>query len=280
MYGLGPVLLQNDWKIFLCKVLRNNFLLLALSLQTPTVMKSIKSIILLSLLVVLVASCTVYKPAIPDIPILTEQGDMQIDAAYSLQGGGNMTLSGALTDHLALQLYADGLGTGGRHDDGYDMNRSSSFRGALGIYQFRNEKAMFALYGGASFGRIHSVYDAVANDSVEHYYQNNYRSFFIQADAGWKPSESFECAARLLIGRLDLEGDDIAYNKLSQDIKSVTPWSESSVVIEPSMLLRVGGPNLKGTLKLGYAWAPDIHRGFFPLNVSLGLTYRLSLKSL
>lgn len=220
----------------------------------------------------LATSCSVYHPQMVDVPLLTHKGDGHADLGVSMQWllvptsiEANVSGSYAATDWLAVQ--AAGV---------YDGSKTGYAQAAMGYYH-PWEKFTFEAYLGGGLGHANSLGDK--ERETQKYTEGDYRTLFVQLDAGW---------VSLLSGHLDLgmgvKGglffpDFVHYSATdSHGQRSMAQYDDMHTLIEPMLMLRVGGEHLKLSLKAGltqlFRKGADAQFDYSPIGVSAGINYR------
>lgn len=221
----------------------------------------------------LFGSCA-YKPQLTTIPLMEKKGDLQIDASIS-PATLSFSASGsyAFTDHIAAQLFGD-FSTVMMYGEG-----------AVGFFNgFRNHIVVegYLGFGGGSF-----IYNT-ESDSI-HYEGNHYLGF-----------TQFNIGKRINNRRLHLDfggGVKIGYLFHNMSITDIEPNSNrvttyhqiNSTVIEPNIVFRIGGKQLKfsiqGNYSLFHQWNHReklIHGKKLlyacPFNIGLGVSFRIPTK--
>lgn len=231
------------------------------------------SLFLMLLLAGVVSSCVVYHPHNADIPLLHEKGEMQLDASASL--------SAPLLAHPAL-------------------NASFSYAplSALGMQASVSVTNVNTFYAQAMVGTFHPFdrmvlegylgygYGMSCNDNINtvrdvHYrVDGQYSLYFGQVDIGW---------VNLVEGDLDIGMGVKGGLMKSQWEKVLLPEDGnesieenllgSHYLIEPQLMLRIGGQKVKFSINVSYAYLTDwpTDNNFFNyerFSASLGLHFR------
>ena len=220
----------------------------------------------------LMAACSVYHPQMTDLPLIHHKGDGHVEANVSydilvIHLSAEMNLSGSygLTDKLAVQGMLS-----------YDFERSGSAQAAIGLYK-PIEKFVIEGYLGAGGGVINTEYTDTDNDDTKRTCEGHYLSAFVQGNAGW---------VGLLNGHLDL-GAGVKCGFFNPDITigalidNGTPdhYGDSHFLLEPQLMLRMGGEHLKVTLRAGFCTlepfnSSDATPPYAPTSFAAGLNYR------
>lgn len=186
----------------------------------------------------ILTSCTLYKPQLADIPLISQKGDVQAAAAvYVLpEPGLDATISVGLTNHLAAQVHTS--------IDYIDVHYAHT---ALGLY-FPYEKSTLETYLGVGHGNGSVYIDADPATAEGPYFCS-----FLQANYGWhlSPKSAFG---------FSFKGGVIfpftKYHCLGYENGDWTTISdvdmEGRFFVEPQLFYRVGGEHVKFQIQLGF----------------------------
>lgn len=214
----------------------------------------------------MLSSCIVYHPQMVSLPLLKEKGETQIDASFSIDPlflpSANISAAHGLTDHLALQAAANLMPNG--------SNGCYYGQAAPGYYLPLPHSMVFEAYGGAGLGT--SRYEP--NDAKTEHYQADYQIGFAQCNFGFRDLT----AAHIDLG-IGLKGGIMHVNYSRE--KADTPTKEgqgNTALIEPHLLVRLGGEHVKLTLQAGYTYLPQTYGqeagfSYLPFNAALGMAF-------
>ncbi|MBO7489554.1 MAG: hypothetical protein J6T88_04670 [Bacteroidales bacterium] len=186
----------------------------------------------------ILTSCTLYKPQLADIPLISQKGDVQAAAAvYVLpEPGLDATISVGLTNHLAAQVHTN--------IDFIDVHYAHT---ALGLY-FPYEKSTLETYLGVGHGNGSVYIDADPAGA-----EGPYLCGFLQANYGWHLSPKSAFGFSFKGGALFPEID---YYCPGYENGAVTTISgvdrEARFFIEPQLFYRIGGECVKFQIQLGF----------------------------
>jgi hypothetical protein len=229
-------------------------------------MKSKLIIIVAISLLVLTNSCTVYQPAMADIPLISKKHELRIDAGTTTNLSTNATISYGLTDKIAVQAFANTNAT-----DNYGM------QGALGYYKNVGENTIMEIYGGFRY----SYCDAYNAASPGHLV-GTYQTYFTQFNLG-KINSKFahmEYGIGIKAGMLHSDITDKNYYEYLYTSEPYPTYKDNSLLFEPTAFIRFGGERLKVNLKVGGCSIfkftnTDKYIPYSQLNLGIGLNYRL-----
>lgn len=228
-----------------------------------------KKIAYLFLPVLLLVSCEVYRPALPDIPILEQKGDAQVEAGFNFPFSADVSAAYAVTDHLAVQAYGEydladagivGLGTG---------------RMAVGYYTPWSSMMYVGLYAGGSLGVTNQLIHRNEYDDHTH---SDFHTLFAQFDWGIRPASWFEFAVRIAVGTMGYTPSRTKtyYETGLVDHSTDTPFS--GFMLEPSARISFGARNFKVNIKGGISMIPNCYEFHEPYMIGLGVSYRFGLR--
>ena len=221
-------------------------------------------------------SCSVYHPQMTDVPLITHQGDGHAEYSASIDWMGvpiaienNLSISYGVTDWLAVQAAGS-----------TDMGRGLYGQAAAGIYKAFGS-AVVELYGGYGTGYC---YNDDSKKSHSWYQQGRYQVGYGQLDFGW---------VGLIDGHLDigfgLKGGmvypDVTLwkEKVAEDGNTYmvreTDYKEQHLLVEPQLMLRVGGQHLKACIRLGCCDLTPVKKEaellpYAPFSIAVGVNYR------
>lgn len=230
-----------------------------------------------------VTSCTVYHPQAVDIPLINHAGDTRVDAAMSMSMwvvpdafNINATVSHGFNDWFTGQAH---LNYGG---DNYYAQV------APGYYLPLSSKSVFEVYAGYGFGGV----DRTNDDDSRNYgdgtsrkssdFSGRFHLPFVQANIGWHDllSSHFDIGFGLKAGAFLPDYEYHAYDDNGDEILSRREiYNTGNLLIEPQLMLRVGGKKVRFSVKLGVAvmsdWMNDDAKGMIYdfATGSIGLTF-------
>lgn len=251
-------------------------------------------------------SCaTVYHPQLASLPLISEQGELQLQAGGSLDDfmTSNLSVAYGLTDKLAIQGF-------GRVNSGDNLDLFH-LQLALGRYS-QNEKGLIKeFYGGAAFGmhkfewntsrdyvgdplysNLPEIRDAEFSDYE--YVNGNYQMLFVQGNIG-KKFKNFEWALGCKIGGIHAAIQDYQENYVEtlfvenlnndggyfRDIYETVSqaYNPFNLLVEPQAEFRFGWEHFKFSYRIGFSIfgnsSPELRRIYYTgFNSGLGLHYR------
>ncbi len=213
------------------------------------------------LLGLLMIGCVVYHPQTIDVPLISERGDLKIDAGISLLPSVHSTVSYGLTDKVAIQAFGS-----------YGYDSRYYLQAAAGIYKETKPSRILELYGG---------YGYAYHDANPGSLDGNYQQIFTQLNYGIISTESsnFESGVGLKIGYFHSSLDDHNYYYPLSFTGPYDVINDHSILLEPIAFIRAGGDHLKFSLKLGGAFIyklsnRDKYLPYMFINLGLGLHYQ------
>lgn len=226
------------------------------------------------LLALLATSCAVYAPKTAVVPLLEQQGDLQVGAALDASTGIALTAAVAATDHIGLQLSGD-VGFPSEND-----LVKFNLRPAVGYFwPLAEGRVSIGLYGGADLARnvcqfTHNLGSTPTCDR----YDIHSTTLFGQFDVVWAPAPWVDIAYRLSCGNLHYDRTITALpvEELPADPPQRTVGN--SFLVENTLQLRLGGPRLKALISASLAQIPHLPQEenlyYRPLTFGLGLSYQ------
>lgn len=225
-------------------------------------LRSINICLMLSLLM---TGCTLYKPQLADIPLISHKGDVQAAAAVYLypEPGLDATLSVGLTDHIATQFHTS-----------FDYITVHYSHAALGLF-FPYEKSTLETYLGIGLG-----HGDVYIDADPAWADGPYMSAFSQTNYGWKLSAKsavgFAFKGGVIFPETDYEYPGV---RNGQETTIYNKDREGRFFIEPQFFYRVGGEHVKFQIQLGFNHIinkPEHNvLRYAPLSLSTGISINL-----
>ena len=205
----------------------------------------------------------VYQPQAVDIPLINKKNDLRIDAGISNLTSANATISYGLTDKVAVQTFGS-----------YQSGEKFYFQGAIGLYKKQNIQQVMEWYGGFGYGKGDAYNDANPGNLY-----GNYQQYFIQMNYGKTGCKfahmdyGFGLKAGLLHSNLT---DHHYYDNFTEPPFMI--YHDNSLLVEPTVFLRLGGEKLKFKIQLGSCWINKFTHTdkAFPYNVinlGMGLNY-------
>ena len=207
-------------------------------------------------------SCTLYKPQLADIPLISQKGDMQAAASLYIlpEPGLDATISVGLTNHLAAQVHTS--------IDFIDVHYAHT---ALGLY-FPYEKSTFETYLGVGHGHGSVYIDADPATAEGPYFCS-----FLQANYGWHLSNksafgfSFKGGAIFPFFEYNCPGYENGAWTTINDVDK-----EARFFLEPQLFYRIGGEHVKFQIQLGFNQVInkpeyDVLR-YLPISLSTGIS--------
>lgn len=237
-----------------------------------------------------------YAPNTAHAPLLSEKGETRINALYSTGGnsefnGGELQLAHALSKNIGVMVNAMTASKSEQIDEwGFDPNWSATSnyhteKGSgsyieigAGYFKAFDEKKKWIgeVYSGIGTGTANNDYGFGDNSRV-----NSFK-FFIQPSIGYK-SKYFEA---MLVPKLSFISWDVkeknirnaANNYIASDLR-IIQGKKSFVSVEPALLFRAGGKNLK--MQCGLSFSNFNSSSFYnedlieTLNASIGASINL-----
>ena len=200
-------------------------------------------------MLIFLSSCAVYYPQPVDIPLISEKGDLRIDAGGLLVSGvlvgGHSTVSYGITNVLAAQVYAS-----------LDLVGRSYIQFAPGLFNSFENDRVIEFYGGYGFGA----------DS----WGGSYQLAFSQFNIG-KVGTRFEHGFGLKGGYIFAQNELYIHRNSPQ---------ENGWLIEPSVMLRYGNERVKFSTRINFLWTESIPReNYMPLTMSVGVNINLNTRT-
>lgn len=225
-----------------------------------------KKVTFLLVSAILFASCEVYRPALSNIPILEQKGDVEIEAGLNFPVSADLSAAYAITDHIAVQAYGE-----------YDLADAdkvglASGRLALGYYTPWSGHMYVGVYAGGSLGVTNQQNHF---EDYELYTHSDFHTLFVQADWGIRPVSWFDFAVRLAVGNMGYSPSQAkVYHDTDQRVSSEgDPFS--GWMWEPSVRLGFGSRNFKFNIKGGLSIIPQCNDFHEPYMIGFGISYRM-----
>ena len=223
------------------------------------------------LLSCLVASCTMYKPELANIPLIDHKGDMRLSGtlycypvpAYNDRIGDffipvpgiSASFSAGITDRWAINTFADFQG------DVYYAHA------AAGLYK-EFDHSVLEGYLGLGYGHGYTHWDAEpATVNID------YLLPFVQVNYGWHLNSHND------IGFSLRTGDYIPVNtKINHPYENPTHPVQAPL-IEPQIFIRYGGEKVKSQIQVGYTYLFGWPRygllGYYSFSIGTGISISL-----
>ena len=247
--------------------------------------KRMRYVFLSAVLSLTVTSCTVYHPQAVDIPLINHAGDTRVDAAMSVSMwvipdavNFNATVSHGFNDWFTGQAHVNYGG------DNYYAQV------APGYYLPLGGKSVFEVYAGYGFGGVDRTNERDSKDYEDGSsrkssdFSGRYHLPFVQANIGWHDllKSHFDIGFGLKTGAFLPDYEYHAYDENGDEILSRREtYNTTNLLIEPQLMLRIGGEKVRFSLKLGVAlmsdWMNDDANGMIYdfVTGSVGLTFTL-----
>ncbi|MBP5548683.1 MAG: hypothetical protein J6X58_07335 [Bacteroidales bacterium] len=215
-------------------------------------------------------SCVMYHPHNVDIPLLEQKGDLRIDGSLNmtfplLDGtGANATVSWAPLNMLGLQA------SGSISDpENYQV------QAAVGTFKGWG-KSVLEFYVGAAKG--HSYYE-FSNKQAN--VGGPYNMFFGQINFGWNhlANDIVDVGVGFKSGMMNPNWSKETYDESTGTWSIAATHTDPHLLIEPLLMLRMGGEHLKFCINVAYSvfadWPTDDNNfNYTRLSVGAGLNYK------
>ncbi len=246
-------------------------------------MKDIFRLVGFMIFIVLMTSGSAYQPQMVDISLLNEKSDLRIDLGHSFLSSNNLTVTYALKDNIALQVYGN-----------FGLNDVSHIQAASGYFLEIGDKSILECYVGVGNGHANFDYNSLRNmgtySDIYGYRQGtrlsevnlqsygNYMEYFTQLNYGITDIciANIDLGFSLKIGYLDshMKESFSRGNTIYMD-----DYLNKSIHLEPLAMIRFGGKKLKLSLKVGSGWMYNLSKTDTPipydvLNAGIGLNYK------
>jgi len=249
----------------------------------PQGMKDIFRLVGCLIFIVLMTSGSAYQPQMVDIPLINEKSEVRIDLGHSFLSSNNLTVTYALKDNIALQVYGN-----------FGLNEVSHIQAAAGYFLEIGNKSILECYIGIGDGHANFDYNSLRNmgtpSDIYGYRQGsrlsevnlksygNYKEYYTQLNYGITDISiaNIDFGFSLKIGYLDasMKESFIRGNSIYMDA-----YFNKSIHLEPLALIRFGGNRLKISLKVGSGWMYNLSKTDTPIpydvfNAGIGLNYK------
>jgi hypothetical protein len=258
-------------------------------------MKTVIQILFLGMILSFSGCVTLYKPNSVYSPLLKAKGEANVSASVGMSGNGlvNVQAAYAVSNHAAIMV--DGMYHNRESSDNSSVEKLNIFSGEVGAGYFTmlgaNKNKLFQCYGGAGYG--------TSSDKIETTDQSNpeasarYFNVFVQPGVALITRDNLELAVDLRANYVHMYNiQAYLYDQFdwwNTDFQYYSDTTLNFVNLEPTVTLKVGGKNLKGTFQLG-AIVPTINSnayydvntssrlGFSLVKVSFGISYTFKKK--
>lgn len=227
--------------------------------------------------------CSVYHPQAVDIPLINHPGDARIDLSAAMSYWivpdaitANLTASYGFNDWLTGQVHANFGG-----DNYYGQI-------APGFYIPLGQKSVFETYIGIGYGggwRDNVDHENSSGASSNYSFSGHYLLPFVQGDIGWHDLTrlNIDLAFGLKVGGFKPDYDTYDVNANGDEISGTRDtYTKNNLLLEPQVMLRLGGEHMKLNFRVGFAWLSDLAKDksstkfvYDPVTASLGLTFFL-----
>lgn len=226
------------------------------------------------ILALLLSSCTaVYVPNTHNIPLLSEQGDININTSagtngYDFQG------SYAVSDHLGVMTNISAANT--TSDSTRNFHKHLFVEGGPGYYLKLSDAARFEVFGTAGYGYVSGLYGYYFISYTEDIVEGNFYRFAIQPTIG-ATTDYFDGAFAVKLAYFSTVN-----LKTNQDFsyygKPYSPPELSAFLIEPTITVRGGYKFVMFNVQTGVSLPVDATPDFRwrPFIFSVGLTYKMN----
>lgn len=233
-------------------------------------MKKTFKLTVLALLSLMATGCSIYNPMCVDIPLVREQGELQMEGAViPLEYDEilpRVSMAYGITDRLAAAVSLDPF-------RGYSQAMA-------GAYFPMGEKFVWEVYGGGGIG-------AGSTREYAHGYSHSgkYGVAFVQIDGGWRNLTRFlnlDIAFSLKTGWLHsylniCDGWSYYQDSLGMEHSYLAYHNatENSLLVEPTVEVRFGWPDFKFNVKVGYCHLFGCKYGMYgDIGIGFGMSYR------
>jgi hypothetical protein len=190
---------------------------------------------------------TFYKPTMANVPLHDKAGDVQLSANYGYSGG-ELQLSGALTNHLYLSANGQFLRKKTKEDS---LSLYRSFEIAVGYYSWLDKAKTVKLDLAAGYGPGDIDYRFLIETipmQLRFHVASKYHKVFIQPSLGLN-TEDTDFAISLK-GSVMYHYDFTDYYNPSQQHKAFSPIG----YLEPILTVKKGIKNIRLLVQAGLVW--------------------------
>jgi len=211
-------------------------------------------------MLIFLSSCAVYYPQPIDIPLISEKGDLRIDAGgFIVPGalGGHSTISYGITDILAAQMYAS-----------FDLAGGVHLQFAPGLFKHFENDVVIELYSGYGIGNtiINSFASAFGH-------RVGYQLAFSQFNIG-QVRANFDYGFGLK-GGYAFGFDEIFDHETNRRLIRKNGW-----LVEPSAMIRFGSERVRYKAQVGFLWTQTKPvQNYLPLSLSFGVNINLNTRT-
>lgn len=195
-------------------------------------------------------SCApIYIPNDVNAPLLTKEGEATLSLNYGTNGF-NYQSAYALTNNLAFQINGQNLAQdiNSRNKESINVNEPEQtvnyYEAAFGYYYPFNETTILEIFTGGGIGNSSALdtYNIFTKNKI--YAEGEFYKMFLQLDIGNK--------REFIEGGVALRFAYIEFTKYKFENFKFT-GKPSSILFEPTVFLRLGGPIFKFKTQLGFA---------------------------
>jgi hypothetical protein len=221
-------------------------------------MKAIAQIVLLNTVLSFSGCVTLYKPNTVYSPLLKEKGEANASASVGLSGNGlfNVQAAYAVSNHAAILI--DGMyHNRQKGDDKSSVEKLTIFSGEVGAGYFNtmgtNRNTLFQCYAGGGYG---TSTDKIENsDQTYPEVSARYFNVFVQPGVALITKDNLELAFDVRANYVHMyDINAFLYDQFdwwNTDFQYYADTTLNFVNMEPTVTIRIGGKNLKGTFQLG-----------------------------
>lgn len=213
-----------------------------------------------------ISGCVIY-PHTLDIPLISEKNEIKIDAGVSVMPSASATVSYGLTSKMVVQASAN---VGGENH---------YIQGAVGFFKNYRQNNVMEVYAGVGTG-----YGDAYQSSMPGNLAGNYQLSFAQLNLGKRKLKfaNMDIGAGLKSGLLTSNLSDKNYFYWYSEYGPFPSYKDLSVLFQPSVVARIGGENLKFSLKVSGLWLHSFSENDrqFPyshFNLGIGLNYAFKI---
>lgn len=228
--------------------------------------------------VTLLASCSIYHPQSVDMPLIQQRGEVRADVAASASAWlivPDVVTVGAtgtygVTDWMAAQLHAN---------YGFD---NWYVHAAPGLYKPIGEKFVMESYVGFGYGGVNHTDKSSTDQSTIRSYNGSFALPFVQVDAGWRRLlNHVDIAFGIKTGVFMPNFEYIHYKQdEAHTIDHQETYTNTNMLLEPQIQLRIGGERVSFTMRYGYTWLSHMSSNSgrmnydrFTISAGLGFTF-------
>jgi hypothetical protein len=231
-------------------------------------MKANHNYFLIIISTIFISGCVIY-PQTFDIPLISEKNEIKIDAGVSVMPSASATVSYGLTNKMAVQASAN-IGS----DNHY-------VQGAVGLFKNYGINNVMEIYAGLGTG-----YGDAYKSSMPGNLAGNYQLSFAQLNLGKRKLKfaNMDIGAGLKTGLLTSNLTDKNYFYWYSEYGPFPNYKDLSALVQPSVVARIGGENLKFSLMVSGLWLHSFSENerqipYSHFNVGIGLNYAFKIKN-